>query len=276
MKRKISEIVAFFFIGLAALITLTALGIIIGQILVLGLRHVNLEFLTRFPERMGREGGIFPTIVGTLVLTGLSLLMAIPIGVATAIYLSEYTRGGPVVRCIRFAVESLAGIPSILYGLFGFAFLVTFAGLGFSVLAGAITLALMLLPIIIRAGEEALRAIPQDYRQASLALGATRWQTTSRVVLPAALPGLVTGIMLATGRAVGETAAVWLTAGGALRIPLSLLDPARPMTVHLFFLASEGLSLERSYATAAVLLIMVMIVYFVSFGLSRRYGSKRS
>lgn len=276
MKRKISEIIAFTLIGLAGLITVTALVLIAGQVLMLGLRHVNFEFLTQFPERMGREGGIFPTIVGTLVVTGLALLLAIPVGVATAIYLSEYTRSGPIVRGIRFAVESLAGIPSILYGLFGFAFLVTFVGLGFSVLAGAITLALMLLPIIIRSGEEALGAIPQDYRQASLALGATRWQTTARVVLPAALPGLVTGIMLATGRAVGETAAVWLTAGGALRIPLSLLDPARPMTVHLFFLASEGLSLERSYATAAVLLIMVMIVYFVSFGLSRRYGSKRS
>lgn len=276
MKRRISEMVAFFLIGLAGLITLTALGIIIGHILIRGLGHVNLAFLTQFPEQMGRAGGILPAIMGTLVLTGLSLLLAIPVGVATAVYLSEYTRGGPVVRCIRFAVESLAGIPSILYGLFGFAFLVTFAGFGFSVLAGAITLALMLLPIIIRAGEEALRVIPQDYRRASLALGATRWQTTSQVVLPAALPGLVTGIMLATGRAVGETAAVWLTAGGALRIPLSPFDPARPMTVHLFFLASEGLSLERAYATAAVLLIMVMIIYFVSFGASRRYGAGRS
>ncbi|HAW71129.1 MAG TPA: phosphate ABC transporter permease PtsA, partial [Firmicutes bacterium] len=219
--------------------------------------------------------GIFPTIIGTLVLTGVALLIAVPLGVAAAIYLSEYTKGGIGIRIIRFAIESLAGIPSIIYGLFGFAFLVTFLKLGFSVLSGAIALALMVLPIIIRTTEEAIRTVPDDYRQASLALGATRWQTTSRVVLPAALPGVVTAVMLASGRAVGETAAVWLTAGGALKLPFSLHDPTRPMTLHLYYLAAEGLSLERAYATAAVLLVLVLVVYSLAIFFRQKFGMKR-
>lgn len=278
MRRRTSrlaEAIAYSLITIASILALGALFAIAGYVLFKGVRQINWGFLTQFPRQMGRGGGILPTIIGTMVLTGVSLLIVVPVGIASAVYLSEYTRGGRVVGVIRFAIESLAGVPSIIFGLFGFAFLVTFCRLGFSVLSGAITLSLMLLPIIIRGGEEALKTVPDECRQASLALGATRWQTTVRVVLPSALPGLVTATMLGTGRAVGETAAVWLTAGGALRIPVSLLDPARPMTVHLYYLAAEGLSIEKAYGVAAVLLIMVFVVYAVSFGLSQRYRTGR-
>jgi len=274
-KRKLAQRTAFFFITATAVITIGFFALIVGHVLVKGMANINWEFLTAYPARMGREGGIFPTIIGTLVLTGAALLIAVPLGIAAAVYLSEYTKGGPGIKIIRSAIESLAGIPSIIYGLFGFAFLVTFLRMGFSVLSGAITLALMILPIIIRTTEEAIRTVPDDYRQASLALGATRWQTTSQVVLPAALPGIITAVMLASGRAVGETAAVWLTAGGALKLPLSLHDPTRPMTLHLYYLAAEGLSLERSYATAAVLLILVLAVYTLAIFLRQKYGMKR-
>lgn len=274
-KRNLAQRTAFLLIGASAVITFALFALILGYVLIKGMANINWEFLTTYPARMGREGGIFPTIIGTLVLTGVALLIAVPLGVAAAIYLSEYTKGGIGIRIIRFAIESLAGIPSIIYGLFGFAFLVTFLKLGFSVLSGAIALALMVLPIIIRTTEEAIRTVPDDYRQASLALGATRWQTTSRVVLPAALPGVVTAVMLASGRAVGETAAVWLTAGGALKLPLSLHDPTRPMTLHLYYLAAEGLSLERAYATAAVLLVLVLVVYSLAIFFRQKFGMKR-
>jgi phosphate transport system permease protein len=274
-KRNLAQRTAFLLIGASAVITFALFALILGYVLIKGMANINWEFLTTYPALMGREGGIFPTIIGTLVLTGVALLIAVPLGVAAAIYLSEYTKGGIGIRIIRFAIESLAGIPSIIYGLFGFAFLVTFLKLGFSVLSGAIALALMVLPIIIRTTEEAIRTVPDDYRQASLALGATRWQTTSRVVLPAALPGVVTAVMLASGRAVGETAAVWLTAGGALKLPLSLHDPTRPMTLHLYYLAAEGLSLERAYATAAVLLVLVLVVYSLAIFFRQKFGMKR-
>ncbi|HAZ22528.1 MAG TPA: phosphate ABC transporter permease PtsA [Firmicutes bacterium] len=274
-KRNLAQRTAFLLIGASAVITFALFALILGYVLIKGMANINWEFLTTYPALMGREGGIFPTIIGTLVLTGVALLIAVPLGVAAAIYLSEYTKGGIGIRIIRFAIESLAGIPSIIYGLFGFAFLVTFLKLGFSVLSGAIALALMVLPIIIRTTEEAIRTVPDDYRQASLALGATRWQTTSRVVLPAALPGVVTAVMLASGRAVGETAAVWLTAGGALKLPFSLHDPTRPMTLHLYYLAAEGLSLERAYATAAVLLVLVLVVYSLAIFFRQKFGMKR-
>lgn len=225
-----------------------------------GFPAINWEFLTAFPENMGREGGIFPTIVASLYLTIVSLIIATPIGVGAAIYLTEYTREGWLTRVIRFATETLAGVPSIIFGLFGFAFLVTFLHLGFSILSGAITLALMLLPTIIRTSEEAIKTVPASYREGSLALGATQWTTIVRVVIPAALPGIVTGLVLSVGRAIGETAAVWLTVGGALRLPLSVMDSARPMTLHLYTLAAEGLSLPRAYATASILIITIWII----------------
>ena len=234
--------------------------LILFFILKEGVPSINWEFITAYPEAMGREGGIFPTIVGSIYLTALSILIAAPVGVGAAVYLTEYTREGIVTKIIRFATETLAGIPSIIFGLFGFAFLVTFLKLGFSLLSGSITMALMLLPTIIRTSEEAIKAVPDSYREGSLALGATKWVTIVRVVIPAALPGIVTGLVLSIGRAIGETAAVWLTVGGALRLPTSVMDSARPMTLHLYTLASEGLSLPRAYATASVLIISIWLI----------------
>jgi phosphate transport system permease protein len=257
---KTGQTAAFGLLWIAAMATIGCLILILFFILKEGVPSINWEFITAYPEAMGREGGIFPTIVGSIYLTALSILIAAPVGVGAAVYLTEYTREGIVTKIIRFATETLAGIPSIIFGLFGFAFLVTFLKLGFSLLSGSITMALMLLPTIIRTSEEAIKAVPDSYREGSLALGATKWVTIVRVVIPAALPGIVTGLVLSIGRAIGETAAVWLTVGGALRLPTSVMDSARPMTLHLYTLASEGLSLPRAYATASVLIISIWLI----------------
>lgn len=259
-KVKISQGIAFFLLWATAIVTLGLLLMIVGYILGQGLRFVNLPFLLEFPESMGRSGGIFPFIVGTLYLTAIALIIAVPIGVAAAVYQVEYAKQGRIVKWLRFATENLSGVPSIIFGLFGYAFFVTFLGFGYSLLSGGLTLALMILPTVIRTSEEALMAVPQSYREGSLALGATLWTTIVRVILPAALPGIVTGVILGMGRAVGETAAVWLTAGGALNIPTSVFQPARPMTLHLYILANEGLSLQRAFATASVLILGILAI----------------
>lgn len=269
---KISQRVAFAILWGTALATILCLVLIIFFILKEGLPSVNWEFLTAYPEAMGRKGGIFPTIVASLYLTVFSIALAAVIGIGAAVYLTEYTRENATTKIIRFGTETLAGVPSIIFGLFGFAFLVTFLHLGFSILSGAITLALMLLPTIIRTSEEALKSVPNSYREGSLALGATQWVTIVKVIIPAALPGIVTGLVLSVGRSIGETAAVWLTVGGALRLPISPMDSARPMTLHLYTLASEGLSLPRAYATASVLIITIWIVNSIASFLMARFS----
>jgi phosphate transport system permease protein len=269
---KIAQRVSFTLLWTAALITLGCLVFVLFFILKEGVPSISWEFLATYPKAMGREGGIFPTIIGSIYLTALAILLAAPVGVGTAIYLTEYTHDGIITKIIRFATETLAGIPSIIFGLFGFAFLVTFLGFGFSLLSGAITLALMLLPTIIRTAEEAIKTVPDSYREGSLALGATKWVTIVKVVVPAALPGIVTGLVLSVGRAVGETAAVWLTVGGALRLPTSIMDSARPMTLHLYTLASEGLSLPRAYATASVLIISIWLINTVAGLIMARFS----
>lgn len=276
MRRivKYTQGLAFGLLWLTALITIGCLVLIIFFILKEGLPSLNWEFLIAYPRRMGREGGIYPTIIASIYLTFASLLIATPIGIGTAIYLTEYTREGVATRIIRFAIETLAGVPSIIFGLFGFAFFVTFLRIGFSILSGAMTLALMVLPTIIRTAEEGIKAIPDSYREGSLALGATKWVTIAKVVLPAALPGIVTGVILGVGRAIGETAAVWLTVGGALRLPVSVMDSSRPMTLHLYTLAAEGLSLPKAYATASVLIICIGLINTAANLLMSRFTLK--
>lgn len=269
---KTSEQFAFTLLWSTALITIGCLMLIVVFILKEGLPSISWEFLTTYPESMGRKGGIFPTIIGSIYLTAVSLLLAAPIGVGAAVYLTEYTREGWATQIIRFGTETLAGVPSIIFGLFGFAFLVTFLRLGFSILSGAITLAWMILPTIIRTAEEAMKAVPSAYREGSLALGATKWTTIAKVVIPAALPGIMTGLVLGVGRAIGETAAVWLTVGGALRLPISIMDSARPMTLHLYTLAAEGLSLPRAYATASILIITIWMINSVTNYLMSRFS----
>ncbi|SHK89130.1 phosphate ABC transporter permease PstA [Desulforamulus aeronauticus] len=267
------EKVAKVFLWASVVITLGALLAVIFHILQHGLMHVSWEFLTKEPRLMGKEGGIFPTIVSTVYLIAISLAIATPIGIMAAIQLTEYTQKGSLVKVIRFATETLAGIPSIIFGLFGFAFLVLFMGFSWSLLSGGLTLAFMVLPTIVRTSEEAIKSVPLSYREGSMALGATKWQTIWKIVLPSALPGIVTGVILSIGRVVGETAAVILTAGSSLNIPASVMDPARSMSVHLYILAMEGISMEKAYATATVLIILIFIINTLATRVMRRMSS---
>ncbi len=272
-KIKTSKNFIFYGVtGLLAAITLAALIIIIGYILINGLAHINWEFLTQEPRKMGKEGGIFSVIIGTLLVTSVGILIATPIGISAAIYFTEYAKGGKGVATIRFFTEILAGIPSIIFGLFGFAFFVIFLGMGWSIISGGLTLALMVLPTLIRATEESLKTVPMAYREGSLSLGATKWQTIVKVIIPCCKPGILTGLILGIGRAIGETAAVMLTVGGSLRVPNSIFDSTRTMSVHLYILAAEGLSQEKTYATAALLIFIVLFINVVANVISNRLG----
>jgi phosphate transport system permease protein len=270
MKKKIKSQAFYLLIWVAAGLTLAALLILIGYILVNGLPHIDLTFLTQEPSKMGSEGGILSVIVGTLYVTAVAVAIATPASVAGAVYFTEYAREGRTVRTIRFFTEVLAGIPSIIFGLFGFAFFVVFLKMGWSILAGGLTLAIMILPTILRATEEALKTVPLSYREGSLALGAGKWYTIRKVVLPSCRNGIITGVILGLGRAIGETAAVVLTIGGSLNMPVGLFDSTRTMSVHLYLLASEGLSREKTFATAALLIIIVLIINTVANTVGRR------
>mgnify|MGYP001001378575 CR=1 FL=1 len=258
-------------LALCALVAVGILVLVIGYVLIKGVPVLSLDFLLNSPTNMGRDGGILPSIVGTLVLTTLSLIIAAPLGIGTALFLTEYTREGWFSRLVRFGTESLAGIPSIIFGLFGFLLFVIRMEMGWSILSGALTLSVMMLPTIVRTSEEALRAVPDSYREMSFSLGASRWQTSVSIVLPGALPGILTGVILAAGRAVGETAAVIFTAGSSLRLPRSILDPVRTLPVHFYILAREGISTRNAYGTAAVLLISILAVNFAAHYFLNRF-----
>jgi phosphate transport system permease protein len=263
----ITERVAFALMAAATIIVIIVLGIILWDIIANGLPAISWEFLTGFPRNLGRSGGIYPAIVGTLYLVAGAMILALPIGICAAIYLVEFTRGGRFIKLIRAGVDLLNGTPSIVFGLFGFAFLVIALGLGVSLLAGQITLALMVLPTIIRTTEEALKSVPQGLREGSLALGASRWQTVSRVVVPPAMPGVLTGAILAVGRAAGETAPIMFTAVVFSQrfLPSSLLDPVMALPYHLYILATNvpGATTNQ-YGTALVLLVMVVGIYSIA------------
>jgi phosphate transport system permease protein len=263
-------------LGSATLLTLTALVFIIVFVLQKGLPVLSWSFLTGSPQDMGRAGGIFPAIVGSVSLTVLAVLLAAPLGVGTAVYLTEYTRESRLTALIRFGADCLAGIPSIIFGLFGFILFVTILKMGWSLLAGGLTLALMILPTIIRTTEEAIKAVPLSYREVSYSLGATRWQTVHRVILPNALPGILTGVMLGVGRSLGETAAVIFTAGSSLRLPASVFDSVRTMAVHFYLLAREGISSRNAYGTAAALIIAVLSVNLLAYWMMNRMMAKRT
>ncbi len=255
-------------------ITFATLIFILGYVLSHGLPHVTWGFLTQSPTSMGREGGVFPMIAGTLVVSGLGVLVSAPIGVATAVYLTEYTREGRVTEVIRFGADCLAGVPSIIFGLFGFVFFAITLGMGLSILSGSLTLALMVLPTIIRTSEEAIRVVPDAYREVSYGLGSTRWQTVVYVVLRSALPGISTGIVLSLGRSISETAAVMLTAGSALRLPHSVFDSSRTLALHFYILSREGISMPNAYATASVLIIAILGLNLLAYWLMRRFVAK--
>lgn len=266
--------------GLTALYWLAALliGIILlavtGYIFVRGIGIINLDFIASKPGAGGKTGGILTPMLGTLYTTLGALLTAVPIGIGTAIYLEEYSRRRNIFAyLVNLTSETLAGIPSIVYGLFGFVFFVLYLDLGWSIISGSLTLAIMILPTITRTAQEAILAVPHEYRENSLALGASRWQTVSKIVIPSAIPGIMTGIILSIGRAVGETAALILTAGSSLGMPQSFADPARTLSVHLYILAMEGISLPRAFGTALVIVIMILTINYLA-GLSMRRLSR--
>ena len=263
LHPRYADAIAQVVIWLAGGLTLLMLVFIVAYILSNGLPLVNWRFLGDNPLDMGRSGGILPTIVGSVVLTLFAVAIATPFGVGTAVYLVEYTRPSLITDLIRFGADALAGIPSIIYGLFGFVFFVITLNMGWSILSGALTLAIMILPTIVRTSEEALRTVPDSHREVSLSLGASKWRMVTSVVLPSALPGVTTGVVLGMGRCVGETAAVILTAGSSLRLPSNLYSPVRTMSVHFYILAREGISDSMAWATGAVLVISILLINIV-------------
>lgn len=277
LHPRTAERIAFALVTASAGIVLLILIIILQDIIVHGLPALSWEFLTQGPKDLGRAGGIWPAIVGTIYLVIGAILFALPLGIGAAIYLIEYTREGRVTRLIRTTVDLLNGTPSIVFGLFGLAFLVYFLNFGVSLLAGQITLGLMVLPTIIRATEESLKTIPQSLREGSLALGATRWQTIWRVVLPPAIPGIVTGTILSIGRAAGETAPIMFTAVvfSQRYLPTSVFEPVMALPYHLFILATNvpGSSTNK-YGTALVLLILVIGIYSVAIYVRNHFTRK--
>ena len=274
MSPKMSQRIMKGVFWASGIFTVILLLIIIGYILYKGLPVVNMSFIFSDPIDSGKSGGIFPMIVSSLYVTFVAVIIATPLGVGAAVYLSEYAGENNLVKLIRFGAETLASIPSIVYGLFGLAFFVVYLGLGWCVLSGGLILAIMALPTILQVSEVSLEAVPSSYREGSLAIGATKWQTISNVVLPAAVPGITTGVILGLARAISEAAAIMFAVGAALSVPISLFDPARPLPLHLYILATEGISLDNAYGTAAVLVIIVLLITIVTNTLVERYSKK--
>jgi phosphate transport system permease protein len=275
IDEKKREKVAFGALAGCIVVILIFLGIILYYIISNGVGALSWEFLTQEPSKAGVAGGIFPAIIGTLYLVAGAIAIALPIGVGAATYLVEYTREGPVTKIIRTGADLLNGTPSIVFGLFGFAFLVLALGFGRSLIAGQITLAFMIIPTIVRTTEEALKSVPQAMREGSFALGATRWQTIRKVVLPPAAPGVITGAILGIGRAAGETAPLLFTAAAFSGIiPGSLFDPVNSLPYHLFVLSTNipGSKVNQA-GTALVLLLLVLGVYLIAI-IIRNYYQK--
>lgn len=270
IRVKRNQVFAFTFLSLATALTVLILFAIVLYVMSQGLSVISWEFLTDSPRRMGREGGIFPAIVGTVYLVGLIILIAAPIGIGTSIYINEYMPEGRFKSILRFATELLAAIPSIIHGMFGFIFFVIvlkdYTG-GWSYLSGALTGVVMILPIIIRASEEALRSVPNGLKEGSLALGTTRWYTIKKVVLPLSIPGITTSVILAIGRVIGETAAFLLTLGGSLLLATSVFDGGRTLALHLYLVAMETGNTEIAFGTGAVLIILILIINFAATGI---------
>lgn len=270
MDKRTSNNIALGVLWFAAGTTVLILFSIIAYVFFNGIRAISPAFIFTWPHGVNAEGGIWPTITNTLFVTGLAMLITTPIAVLAAVYLTEYARQGRIVTTIRFAADSLASVPSIVLGLFGFALFVEAMGLGFSMLSASLALTFLMLPIVMRTTEEAIRAVPRYISWGAYGMGATKWQVVSRAVLPAAAPRIITGVILATGRAVGETAVVIYTMGQAINQAVTPLDSGRPMTVHLYLLAMEGINLRAAYGTALVLMVLIL-----GFNLASRYVLKR-
>ena len=279
MNRALAQRLGFVLLGLITLVVVVPILLVIGIIIARGMVAINWQFLSTMPYGGMKKGGILPAIIGTLLLTLGTALVAVPIGVGGAVYLSEYARDTRLTRAIRLAIVNLAGIPSIVYGLFGLGMFVLFLGFGTSILAGSLTLAIMTLPVIISTAEEALRAVPQEFRTVSASLGGTRWQGIRTIVLPQALPGIITGIILGLLRAAGETAPILFTVAAFYlpRLPRSPLDQTMALPYHLYVISTQvpGMPLSVQYGTALVLLGLVLSLNIVASLIRRYFRSKR-
>ncbi len=268
MSRQQSQTLAIWIIRIIALLVILPILLVIIFMVVNGLQGFSWEFLLQTPRNGMTEGGIFPAILGTLLLTLGTAVAAIPLGIGAAIYLAEYAKDNWLTRAIRLAIVNLAGIPSIVYGLFGLGAFVLFLNFGTSILAGSLTLGLMTLPVVISTAEEAILAVPQEFRVVSLSLGATRWQTIRNQVLPHALPGIITGVILGLGRAAGETAPILFTVAAFYlpELPKSMFDQTMALPYHLYVISTQvpGMPLTVQYGTALVLLLIVLSLTLVA------------
>ncbi|MFN2184049.1 MAG: phosphate ABC transporter permease PstA, partial [Anaerolineae bacterium] len=279
MSRQTSQKIAFALLTAMAVIVVVPIVLVVVYIVIQGFGAISWEFLTDFPRNGMKSGGILPAVVGTVVLTFGTALASIPISVGAAVYLAEYARDSWLTRAIRMAIVNLAGIPSVVYGLFGLGLFVLFLGLGTSIVAGSLTLGLMTMPVVISTAEEALLAVPQRFRVVSHSLGATRWQTVREVVLPNAIPGILTGVILGLERAAGETAPILFTVAAFYlpQLPRSPLDQTMALPYHLYVISTQvpGMPLEMQYGTALVLLIMVLGMNLVATLIRSRFRRRR-
>ena len=271
--RTPGSMILMILVLLSAVITFSVLLFLIAYILINGVPHLTLELFSW--TYTSENASMLPSIINTLVVTFLSLLIAVPLGIFSAIYLVEYAkRGNKLVKVIRLTTETLSGIPSIVYGLFGALFFVTALKWGYSLLAGALTLSIMILPLIMRTTEEALKSVPDSFREGSFGLGAGKLRTVFRIVLPSAIPGILAGVILAVGRIVGETAALIYTAGTVAQIPEDLFGSGRTLAIHMYLLSSEGLHTNQAFASAVILLVMVIVINSISSALMKKLGNK--
>ena len=268
-KRTPGYLIVMLLVMLSAILTFTVLIFLIAYILIHGIPYLKPSLFSM--NYSSENASLMPALINTIIMTLLSLLIAVPLGIFSAIFLVEYaSRGNNFVEIIRLTTETLQGIPSIVYGLFGMLFFVTTCGWGFSLLAGAFTLSIMVLPLIMRSTEEALKAVPDSYREGSFGLGAGKLRTVFRIVLPSAIPGILAGVILAIGRIVGETAALIYTAGTVADFPKSVMSSGRTLAVHMYNLASEGLYMDQAYATAVILLVVVVGINTLSSVLAKK------
>jgi len=279
MTRQMSEKVAFAVLTLAAISVVVPILLVLGYIVVRGISAISWDFITAMPRSGMREGGVLPAVVGTVVLTFGTAIAALPLGVGAAIYLAEYAPDNWLTRAIRLAIINLAGIPSVVYGLFGLGLFVLAMGMGTSIVAGSLTLGLMTLPIIISTAEEAILSVPQSFRVVSVSLGGTRWQTIRYQVLPQALPGILTGVILGLERAVGETAPILFTVAAFYlpRLPTSIFDQTMALPYHLYVISTQvpGMPVNVQFGTALVLLALVLSMNIVATVVRSRFRRRR-
>lgn len=278
-NTKRTQKIAFFLMLLATLLIVVPVGMIVVIIVQKGLPAINWQFLSDIPRQGMRAGGIFPAIIGTVYLVLGAIVFALPIGLLAAIYLSEYSRDNFLTRIIRLAIVNLSGVPSVVYGLFGLALFVVFFKFGASILSGSLTLGIMILPIIITTSREALESVPQSFREVSLSLGASKWQTIRHIVLPNAIPGILTGTILGLGRAAGETAPILFTVAAFYlpQLPKSIFDQAMALPYHLYVISTQVPNVDEKvrYGTALVLLVLVLFMNLVAIIIRYRFRKKK-